>query len=178
MNRTRFAALAAAAALSLATLTSCGSSTPRVEPKALAFYSTQGPFTAVDIRNRPAFDRGHLPQAVLMENWVVPPELDETPKGQPVVVCGKGEEGKDEEMAAEALVKAGFKKVSILKGGMAAYAALKLPTQSKEDEERAQEMIESFQEQEEDREAMERHSKKLAEKLRDDLAKRARERNF
>ncbi len=176
MNRLRFAALAAA--LSLATLTSCGSSTPRVEPRALAFYSTQGPFTPVDVRSRTEYDRAHLPDATLMENWVVPEELDERPKDQPVVVYGKGEDGRDEEMAAEALVKAGVRKVSILKGGMAAYAALKLPTQSKEDDELAEEMMEGFRKQQGERKAQEEHLKKTMEKAREDIGKRLRERNY
>lgn len=170
MKNLRFAALTAAAALSLATLNACGSSTQRVEPKGLASYSTRGPVTAVDVRDRTAYDRAHLPGATLMENWVVPEELDEKPKDQPVVVYGNGEEGRDEEMAAEALVKAGFRKVSILKGGMAAYAALKLPTQSKEDEERAQEMLEEFREQQskraDDAKQVEKTMKKALEEIR------------
>jgi rhodanese-related sulfurtransferase len=164
MNSSRFAALAAAAALSLATLTGCGSSTPRVEAKGLASYSTRGPVTAVDVRDRNAYDRAHLPGATLMENWVVPEELNEKSKDQPVVVYGNGEEGRDEEMAAEALGKAGFKNVSILKGGMAAYAALKLPTRSKEEEERAAEMVEqaikNASERVEDQKRMEKTMKK------------------
>lgn len=176
MSRSRLSALTAAAALALSTLTSCGSSAPRVEPSALALYSTRGQFTPVDVRGREAFDRGHLPHATHMENWVVPPELDETPREQPVVVYGEGEEGKDEEMAAAALAKAGFKKVSVLNGGMAAYAALKLPTRSTEDEENVRELMESFRQQEARKDAEREHSEKQVEKTREEMAKRLRER--
>jgi rhodanese-related sulfurtransferase len=145
MNRSRFTALAATAALALATLTSCGEPpTPRVEPGNVPYFMTQGPLTSVDIRGRAAYDRGHIAHAVLMENGVVPPELGATPKDQPLVVCGGGADGEEEERAAAALVKVGFRKVSILKGGMNAYLALKLETQSTEDEQMGQEVMEKF----------------------------------
>ena len=145
MNKSRLTALAATAALSLAALTSCGGpSTPRVEAANVPYLMTQMPLTHVDIRSRAAYDKAHIAHAVFMENGVVPPELDETPKTDPLVVCGKGAEGEDEERAAAALVKAGFKNVSILKGGMNAYLAFNFPTQSTEDEERAQEILEDF----------------------------------
>lgn len=173
MNSSRLSALTVAAAISLATLTSCGgaSSTPRVEPAAVAHDTTQGPVTIVDIRSRQAYERGHIPYASLMENWMVPPELDAAPKEKPVVVYGDDTEGHDEEMAAAALVKAGFRKVSILKGGMAAYAALKLPTQSKQDEERAQELMDGFREQEKRKDDQGRHTKKLIESAKKDFSK-------
>ena len=145
MKKSRFSALAAAAALSLSALVSCGGpSTPRVEPARIPFYSTQGPLTLVDIRGRDAYDLGHLPNAALMEFGVIPDALDETPKGQPVIVYGAGEEGKEEERAAAALAAAGFKKVSVMRGGMAAYAALKLPTRSTAEDEEVREMLEDF----------------------------------
>ncbi|HEX8283949.1 MAG TPA: rhodanese-like domain-containing protein [Pyrinomonadaceae bacterium] len=145
MNRSRFTALAATAALSLAALTSCGGpSTPRVEASNILYIATQVPLTPVDIRSRAAYDEGHLAHAVFMEKGVVPPELEETPKEYPLVVCGKGADGEAEERAAAALVKAGFKNVSILKGGMNAYLAYKLPTQSTEDEQMGAEVMEKF----------------------------------
>ena len=173
MNRSRLSALALAAALSLVTLTSCGggASTPRVEPEAVASDTAQGPVTIVDIRSRQAYDRGHLPYASLMENWMVPPELDDAPKDKPVIVCGDGADGFDEERAAAALVKAGFKKVSILKGGMAAYAALGLHTQSTEDEARAREMTDGFRKQEERKADEMRHFEKMAEKAKEEFKK-------
>jgi rhodanese-related sulfurtransferase len=172
MNRSRLSALAAAAALSLSTLTSCGgAATPRVEPRAVALSTAQGPQTIVDIRGRQSYERGHLPYASLMENWMVPPELDAAPKDEPVVVYGDGDEGHDEEMAAAALVKAGFREVSILKGGMAAYAALELPTRSKDDEERASEMIEGLRGQEQRKADERRHLEKMVEKSREELKK-------
>jgi rhodanese-related sulfurtransferase len=143
MNRSRFSALAAAAALSLSALASCGGpSTPRFEPASIAIYETRGPLTTVDIRSRAAYDRGHLPNAALMEFGVIPDALDETPKEQAIIVYGEGEEGKDEERAAAALTAAGFKKVSVMRGGMAAYAALKLPTRSTAEDEEVREMLE------------------------------------
>ena len=145
MYKSRLTALAATAALSLATLVSCGGpSTPRIEAANVPYLMTQMPLIHVDIRSRAAYDKAHIAHAVFMENGVVPAELDETPKTDPLVVCGKGEEGEEEERAAAALVKAGFKNVSILKGGMRAYQALKFPTQSTEDEEGARELIEEF----------------------------------
>lgn len=173
MNRSRLSTLAVAAALSLSTLTSCGgaSTTPRVEPEAVASDASQGPVTVVDIRSRQDYDRGHLPYASLMENWMVPPELDAASKDKPVVVYGDGAEGHDEEMAAAALVKAGFKKVSILKGGMAAYAARGLHTQSTADEERARELMDGFREQEKRKDDQERHTKKLLESAKKDFSK-------
>lgn len=145
MNKSRFSALAAAAALSLAALTACGGDpTQRIEAGMIPYLSTQMPLTAVDIRSRAAYDKAHIANSVFMENGVVPAELDDTPKETPLVVCGEGADGEEEERAAAALVKAGFKKVSILKGGMDAYLARNLHTQSSEDEQSARDIIEEF----------------------------------
>ena len=172
MNRFRFSALAAAAALSLSALASCGGpSTPRFEPASIAIYETRGPLTTVDIRSRAAYDRGHLPNAALMEfGAIVPDALDETPKEQPLVVYGEGEEGKDEELAAATLAKAGFKKVSVMRGGMAAYAALKLPTRSTAEDEEVREMLEDFRNKPQQPNTMD--TKKLQEQFAEEMRAR------
>jgi rhodanese-related sulfurtransferase len=144
MNRSRFSALAAAA-LIFSVLVSCGGpSTPRVEPASITLLSTRGPLTPVDIRGREAYDLGHLPNAALMEFGMIPEALDETPKERLLIIYGEGKDGKDEERAAAALTAAGFKKVAVLRGGMAAYAALKLPMRSTAEDEEMQEVMEDF----------------------------------
>jgi rhodanese-related sulfurtransferase len=161
-------ALAVTAALSLASLTSCGGgdSTPRIEAANIPYLATQMPLTPVDIRSRAAYDDGHLAHAVFMENGVVPPELDETPKTHPVVVCGKGAEGEAEERAAAALVKAGFKNVSILKGGMKAYLAFNFPTQSTADEELGREFIEEYGNSQRSADDLTRDAERLKEQIK------------
>ncbi|MBP8172928.1 MAG: rhodanese-like domain-containing protein [Aeromonadaceae bacterium] len=86
----------------------------------------------VDVRTQDEFAKGHLVDAINLPVGQIDSNnltLIEKHKDAPtIVVCESGQRAQG---AAQALVKAGFKQVFILRGGMASWRAESLPVTKK-----------------------------------------------
>ena len=86
----------------------------------------------VDVRTQDEFAKGHLVDAINLPVGQIDSNnltLIEKHKDAPtIVVCESGQRAQG---AAQALVKAGFKQVFILRGGMASWRAENLPVTKK-----------------------------------------------
>ena len=80
-----------------------------------------------DIRIKAVYDLKHVAGAILMPSTEVESHLDELPRDQEIVFyCGCSGDG-DSAYAALILYKNGYKNVSALQGGVAAWEAAGYP---------------------------------------------------
>lgn len=88
--------------------------------------------TIIDVRDRAAFNRGHIVGAMAMPLDVVAERAAATiDKVRDMYVYGDSNE--QAAQAAQALIQAGFERVSIIQGGLEAWKAIAGPTDGTEE---------------------------------------------
>lgn len=114
--------------LLLATLIQTKADVPRVTASELHALLARGEAVAVDVRGNIAYKYGHIADAVSMPLGTVEQRATELPQGKLIVTyCACRSEETSLE-GAMLLVKHGFEKVAVLRGGIQAWTAAELPT--------------------------------------------------
>jgi hydroxyacylglutathione hydrolase len=84
--------------------------------------------TVLDVRTESEFNTGHVQDAIHIHGGVLRERLGEAPKDRPVaVICGTGYRGA---IAASFLKSEGYDEVSNVLGGMSAWKAAGLKTET------------------------------------------------
>ena len=99
-----------------------------VTPAALTLLINRENALVVDLSSTQDFDKGHIPSARSVQMSQFDPENKELAKAKELPIAVYCKTGTTSAQAAARLVKAGFKQVYWLGGGLAAWRAADLPT--------------------------------------------------
>jgi rhodanese-related sulfurtransferase len=98
-----------------------------ISPQDAAAKLESGEATIVDVREKDEWDEGHIPGAMHMSRGTIELDIEEkVPDTNAMIICHCGGGGRSA-LAAESLLKMGYKNVRSMAGGFKAWKATGLP---------------------------------------------------